>query len=132
MACSRCGAPLEFADGQPRPCHFCGQVDVAPAPAPAADDGPRGPTRVYVSGGQTYGSVEEMPDSARSNFRDSATYANSTARPPPDVPTGGRSLVGMIALLAAIAVGGAVVFSIVSSTGSEERHHPAHQHHRGR
>ncbi len=51
--------------------------------------------------------------------------------PPPYAPSASGSMVGKIVMVAAIVLGAVVVFSIVSSSGSSERH-PSHSHHRGR
>jgi hypothetical protein len=128
MACSQCGAPLEFAEGRPLACHYCGQVQANPS---SEGDGHVGPVRVYVTGGQTYGSVEEMPAHARSDF-EGALETHSTAPPPSYVPSGRSSIAGKIILVAAVVLGGAVVLSIVASSSSGPRHHHPSLHHHGR
>jgi hypothetical protein len=121
MACSRCGAPLEFANGQPVACHFCGSVERPPEAAAPFDGPPRG----SGSAPQSY-VVVQAPDE---DFEEAD--ALQIQAPPPYVPTARGSVVGKIVLVAAIVLGAGVVLSIVASSGSGERH-PSHQHRHGR
>jgi hypothetical protein len=122
MACSRCGAPLEFANGQPTTCRFCGNVEHPPEP----------PRQSFAGHGNSAPQFIVIQGPADDDDDEESFPSYAAPEPPPYVPSASGSVVGKIVMVAAIVLGAGVVLSIMASSDSGDRHPATHQHHHRR